>query len=145
MVAVLPVPFDDAREAPPLPDHLQKKILQEADRHAGGVAPKLRQLLGSPSFTSGIEKFSAQLSGSELVHTSYFYHGEVLDLISLHVAWSTAEPEKATLRGPADHALSEWFQSFKRAITMTDLPMTALYVKPAPNHQEPTPPRRKAG
>jgi hypothetical protein len=145
VVAVLPAPVDEAREAPPLPDQLQKKILREADRHAGEVAPKLRQLLGSPSFTSGLEEFSAQLSGKELVHTSYFHHSEVLDLISFNVAWSAAESENASLRMQADRSLTEWFRNFKRTIAEADPRLTAPEVKAFPNRRVATPSHRKAG
>jgi hypothetical protein len=145
VVAVLPAPADEAREAPPLPDQLQKKILREADRHAGGVAPKLRQLLGSPSFTSGLEAFSAQLSGRELVHTSYFSHSEVLDLISYNFAWSAAESENASLRVQTDRWLTEWFWDFKRTIAQSDPRLTAHEEKASPNRRLVTAPRRKAG
>ena len=144
VVAVLPAPVDEAREAPPLPDQLQKKILREANLHAGGVVPKLRQLLGSPSFTSGLEAFSAQLSGKELVHTSYFYHSEVLDLISFNVAWSAVESENAPLRVQADRWLTEWFRDFKRTIAHADPRLTVHEEKASPDRRVVTPPRRKA-
>jgi len=145
VVAVLTVPVSEAREAPPLPSQLQKKILREADRHAGGVAPKLRQLLGSPSFTSGLEEFSAQLSGKELVHTSYFCHSEVLDLISFNVAWSATESENASLSEQTDHSLTEWFRDFKRSIAETDLQLTAPEEKDSLDRRVVTSPFRKAG
>lgn len=145
VVAVLPSPVGELREAPPLPDQLQRKILHEANRHAGGVAPKLRQLLGSPSFNSGLEAFSAQLSGKELVHTSYFCHSEVLDLISFNIAGSAMNNENAWLSVRTDRLLTEWFRDFKRTIAQAEPPLTVSEAKASPDRRVVPPPYRKAG
>ncbi len=143
VVAVLPVPVEEVQAAPPLPDQLQRKILREANRHAGGVAPKLRQLLGCPSFTSGLEAFSAQLSGKELVHTSYFCHGEILDLMALNIAWSAQDSEQGSV--PTTRLLAEWFRDFKGTINQTERQLTVSPEKTAPTSPVVTPSRRKAG
>ncbi len=143
VVAVLPAPVDEARDVPPLPAELQNEILREADRHAGGVAPKLRQLLASPSFSNGLEAFSAQLSGRELVHTSYFHHGEILDLISLNVALSAPKSENVALKVRADRSLTDWFWDFKRTITPPTPILTASEEPLSPDRRGFMPPDRK--
>ncbi|TWU27467.1 alpha/beta hydrolase [Bythopirellula polymerisocia] len=112
VVAVLPSPVMN-ETIPALPEHLSKKMLNEADQHAGQVVPKFRQLLGCPSFTSGLESFSEQLSGKELVHTSYFDHSEVLDLIAMNIVSSTIENNERSTANSENCLLSSWFLDFK--------------------------------
>ena len=116
VVAVLPTPVMSLDDLQPLPGELQAKILAEANRHASDIAPKLRQLLGCSSFTSGMETFSEQLSGNELVHTSYFDHGEVLDLMALHISLATAEHTRFSQS--FNPLLVEWLTSFKSRVNI---------------------------
>ena len=116
VVDVRPVPDEQARNAQPLPESLQETILDESNRHAGAVAPLLRMLLASPSFTSGLETCSRQLSGKELVHTSYFSHAGVLDLISCNVAWESNKDAPSPVALPGSKSVVEWFVSFKQSI-----------------------------
>jgi hypothetical protein len=114
VVAVSPHPIlqTPESEVPPLPDHLQTSIRQHADHHANELGPKLRVLLSQPSMTAGLEGFSKTLSGRELVHTSYFDHQEVIDLLALNICWSRAgnQPRRASTSLEVVH----WFHDFKR-------------------------------
>lgn len=106
---ILPPP---AALVPPLPDSLRESIRQQADDHANDLGPKLRQLLSQPSLTAGMERFSKDLSGSELVHTSYFDHPDVIELLALNIGWTRARTK------PRPSSVSSetvrWFNEFKR-------------------------------
>jgi len=114
IVDVSPCPFGPFRDlAPPIPEMLREKILARADRAACDVAPKLRKLLGSPSFTHGLEAFSKDLAGGELVHTSYFDHSEILDLIACNVAWGTNDNSMRMAMHRMPAGLTSWFAQTK--------------------------------
>ena len=87
MVAVAPSPLlpPDAPEIPSLPESLAAEILSQADRHASRLGASIRQLLAQPNLTAGVEKFSSSLSGKELVHTSYFDHPDVIELLVANI------------------------------------------------------------
>jgi hypothetical protein len=114
VVAVSPHPVLQSAEseAPPLPERLQTSIRQRADLHANELGPKLRVLLAQPSITAGLESFGRTLSGRELVHTSYFDHPEVIDLLALNICWSRRgnQPRRASTSAEIIH----WFNEFKR-------------------------------
>ena len=116
VVGVTPYPllWENNVETPPLPLRLSQRILGEADQHAGQLGPKIRQLLAEPSFTAGLDRFSKELAGRELVHTSYFDHGEVLDLLVANIAWAH-EPQYAHQR-LANRELRAWFVECKRLV-----------------------------
>lgn len=114
VVAVSPHPIlaSPEDEAPALPEHLRNAIRDLADQHANELGPKLRVLLAQPSVTAGLENFGRTLSGRELVHTSYFDHAEVIDLLALNIGWSrrTNQPRRSTSSAEIIH----WFNSFKQ-------------------------------
>lgn len=114
VVAVSPHPIlpSPAAAAPALPSELRDKIRSRADHHANDLGPKLRVLLAQPSLTAGLESFSNELSGRELVHTSYFDHVEVLDLLSMNMGQS--EGKRRPRRASTSPAMSNWFKEFKR-------------------------------
>ncbi|QEG36849.1 lipase family protein [Bythopirellula goksoeyrii] len=120
VIAVLPTPVLKGHHAPALPEYLRRKILLESDRHAGRIVPRFRQLLGCPSFTSGLESFSTHLSGKELVHTSYLDHGEVLDLIALNIASETHVRNVPSLEKIEDSPLVRWFLDFKSPLAQRE-------------------------
>ncbi len=100
-------------DVPCLPDWLTEKISAEADRHARDIAPKLRNLLAEPSFISGLQSFGDTITGQELVHTSYFEHGEILDLLAANIAWAIGEPQRLSVGSARSLALWGWFRQFK--------------------------------
>jgi pimeloyl-ACP methyl ester carboxylesterase len=114
VVAVSPHPIlpPPAPSAPPIPIRLQESIRERANHHANDLGPKLRELLAQPSLTSGLESFSKTLSGRELVHTSYFDHPQVIELLGLNISWSrgTGQPRRASTAAE----LAGWFNEFKR-------------------------------
>ncbi len=98
--------------APPLPEALQTRIRLKADRHANDLGPKLRVLLAQPSLSTGFEAFAQDLSGRELVHTSYFDHADVIDLLGLNISWCRGR--NSLRRAGASREIREWFHEFKR-------------------------------
>ncbi|MFN6128289.1 MAG: esterase/lipase family protein [Planctomycetota bacterium] len=121
VIDVSPCPFGALKKlAPPIPDSLNNELLASADEAAGDVAPKLRRLLGGPSFTSGLESFSKDLAGSELIHTAYFEHPKVLDLVACNIAWGTNEHAMRVLLERMPRDLANWFAGAKSHL-ITDI------------------------
>lgn len=115
IVAVTPSPVADlAHLFPPLPVQLSKRILCTADHHARDIAPMLRKLLGQASLAQGMEGFCKELSGRELVHTSYFDHSAVMELISCNITWSMGEEMVKWKTWRMDPELTHWFGDAKR-------------------------------
>jgi len=115
--AVTPSPVAELQHlVPPLPPQLSKRILSSADHHARDIAPMLRQLLGQASLAEGIEGFCKELSGRELVHTSYFDHSAVMELISCNITWSMGEEMVKWKTWRMDPALAGWFGDAKRKL-----------------------------
>lgn len=114
VVDVTPCPLAERRQwCPSVPGALNDKLLSYADQHARDIGPKLRRLLAQPSFTSGIEAFSRELTGNELVHTSYFEHSEILDLISCNVALGNGQTAIESHSARIDPKLLDWFAESK--------------------------------
>jgi hypothetical protein len=112
-VSHCPVPADDTARCPPIPDWLNEKIVKTADGYASDLAPKLRRLLAQPSFVAGLEEFGDSLQGGELVHTSYFNHPEVLDLLALHMVWVGDGPAWLPFSRSKDERLVRWLTDAK--------------------------------
>jgi hypothetical protein len=72
----------------------------------------LRVLLAQPSLSTGLEAFAQDLSGRELVHTSYFDHSEVIDLLGLNISWCRGR--NSLRRAGASREINAWFHEFKR-------------------------------
>jgi hypothetical protein len=87
-VGSAPWQVDGAMKPPSLPDWLNEQLVHDANDAAKNAIPKLRALLAAPSFTLGLESWGKTGRGEELIHTSYFDHEEVLDLIAMHLAGS---------------------------------------------------------
>ncbi len=90
IVSVHPWPTENilGRPYPQLPSWLCERLVQRADQGARNMAPKLRQLLASSPLTA-TARLTESVSGSELVHTSYFDDEDVISLLALHIAWAT--------------------------------------------------------
>lgn len=116
VVAVAPTPIlpPEAPDLPPLPAKIRARILAQADQHANRLGPAIRQLLSRPSFTAGLESFGKDLTGRELVHTSYFNDPDVLNLLAENIHWSQTEP--SPLRICAEAPLMHWFADYKRLL-----------------------------
>ena len=115
VMSVSPGPIESI-EAPCLPDWLTAKISAEADVHARDIAPKLRKLLAEPSFVSGLQSCGDTMTGRELVHTSYFDHDEILDLLVANIAWAADTPQRLTTGTARCLALWGWFRQFKESL-----------------------------
>jgi len=74
----------------------------------------LRNLLGQASLAQGLEGFCKELSGKELVHTSYFDHSAVMELISCNITWSMGEEMVKWKTWRMDPELTRWFGDAKR-------------------------------
>jgi hypothetical protein len=117
LIDVTPTPLLAlAEEFPPLPAEFNERLLSAADKHARDIAPKLRRWLAHPSFTSGLESFRNELSGHELIHTSYFDHDEVAWLIGCNISLGT--PGITPPRGEVKLSpeLLNWFAHSKRRL-----------------------------
>lgn len=147
VVAVSPVPAhtESADQYPPLPTWLNRELVQTANLHARDIAPKLRQLLAEPSFASGLEAFGQTMSGRELVHTSYFDHAEILDLLVWHILWATGATAALASRWSGNEELLVWLSEFKQHVGVElQLGSTALVREDGP-HLELIRPRRRVG
>ncbi len=119
VVEVGPVPWhaSESTQLPPLPDWLNECLVQEANGSAKKVVPRLRALLAAPSFTSGLESWGKSSTGKELIHTSYFDHEEVLDLIAMHVVGSCTS-QQWSMHGlsPRRVELASWLADYKSQV-----------------------------
>ena len=112
--AVTPSPVQELRDcAPPLPERLNERIVSVADHHARDIAPLLRSLLATASLANGVEAFCRKLSGKELVHTSYFDHPEVLDLIACNITLETDVERLQVQLGRMSPQLVDWCADVK--------------------------------
>lgn len=118
VIAVSPFPVPDAGPDahPALPAEVNAPLVDRANQHARDIAPKLRDLLAEPSFVAGLERFGQTLSGQELIHTSYFDHPPILDLLALHVAWARRDYPSLQRASRCHEDLWNWFWEFKRSV-----------------------------
>lgn len=119
VVEIGPVPWsvEEARSPTPLPDWLNARLVHDANESAREIAPKLRAILAAPSFISGLESWGKDSLGRELVHTSYFDHEEVLDLLAMHIAGScelAQWPEQGL--SPQRPELAQWLSDAKTRV-----------------------------
>jgi hypothetical protein len=123
LVKVTPTPLSEVcHDFAELPDTLNEKLLEFADRHASDLAPKMRRWLGMPSFASGMESFAGEISGHELIHTSYFDHEEIAALICCNIGLGTPRlllPQGQIQISPE---LLDWFELTKRELSRNCAP-----------------------
>jgi len=117
IVAVHPWPTENilGREYPPLPNWLCERLVQRADQGARNMAPKLRQLLANSPLTATAQ-LTQTISGSELVHTSYFEDDEITSLLALHVAWATDNRNYLARVAESWPQGVIWFSRFKASL-----------------------------
>ena len=111
---------------PPLPQWLDTKIVETADSYASDIAPKLRRILAAPSFSSVVEALEDSFSGRELMHTSYFDHPEVLDLLAMHMGRARGDAQWRGYRKTQHAEIVAWLDAFYEAN------MRAVGEQPAP-------------
>ena len=134
VVQVTPTPWDADLDkgAPSLPKWLDAEIVRAANDSARNIAPKLRQLLALPSFVSGLESLGKTISGRELVHTSYFDHPEILDLIAMHITWACGEPNWTAHSQSSSGRLVSWLRQAKRYVGVE---LSIRTLEHAPKHR----------
>ncbi len=145
VIAVSPVPVAQTKDIsyPSLPEDLNERIVARADLAASDIAPKLRRLMSQTSFVSGLDAFSHALSGHELVHTSYFDHAEILDLLAMHIAWATRNREYFADRDERQSQLLNWLSGAKSA---SGVQLASIHSPAVPDAVPPRPlirPRRR--
>ncbi|MCP4189154.1 MAG: hypothetical protein GY768_00855 [Planctomycetaceae bacterium] len=145
VVGVSEVPLSTVARSsfPPIPAWINARIVASSNRYTVDLAPKLRRLLSSTCILTGLDAFGHELSGRELVHTSYFEHSEIQDLLAMHIAWSIDDFSHAHKISAADERLLAWYQTFRIA-SGSQIP-SELSVPPA-KHQSlpPIRPRRNS-
>ncbi len=111
VVAVSPTPVFKSTDSacPPLPRWLDERLVARANEHARKMAPQLRNLLAETSIITGLDAFADTLTGKELVHTSYFDHDEILDLLALNVAWGESPTALNAVKQRVSPRLWQWF------------------------------------
>ena len=111
-----PILSPEPAPMPSLPMALNSQIVADADSLAGEFGPKLRRLLAEPSIVGSMPAFGLNLSGGELVHTSYFRYAELLDLLAMHVAWSCGSAGWTTLKHLDCDETYDWLRMAKAAV-----------------------------
>ena len=121
-VSAGPIPPVAGWSYPLLPESVSTTIRVAADRQLMTClltfAPGLRDLLANSALedtqTPGlIPEFAWKLSGTELVHTSYFGNPDIVLLIANHLISSSGLTPKSPL--PAD--LADWYRRFREEIS----------------------------
>lgn len=135
VIAVSPFPVltEKTDAHPSLPHAIDTRLVDQANQHARDIAPKLRNLLAAPSFVAGMERFGQALEGPELIHTSYFDHAPILDLLAMHVAWGRRDSLAIErLVEDCDGLLWPWFCKFKQSVGATAVLDYPLVLNPQP-------------
>ena len=101
---------------PPLPKWLDQQLIDRADRQARDIAPALRRMLLEAPLARGLDAIAPSLTGAELIHTSYFDHDEVVDLLALHVAWAQADRDQIVRLAEHAPGVAAWFGQFKASV-----------------------------
>lgn len=99
-----------------LPPGVTEKILQYADSRARNLGPSLRRWLGQPLAESSLQRLGGDLTGHELVHTSYFEHPEIAYLICCNAALGTVNCDLPQGRVSLSEELIQWFQQTKHEL-----------------------------
>ena len=143
VVGVSPVPLSTQQdlEFPAIPAWMNDRIVNSANRYTVDLAPKLRRLLSSTCIMTGLDSFGHELSGRELVHTSYFDHAEVQNLLAMHIAWASDDIPHLMKVSRDDERLVNWYQKF-RVASGSQIPTASLETAQQANHLPLIQPRR---
>lgn len=117
-VSVGPVPAD-AQAYPPLPREIEQGLVASANEAARNVVPMLRTAFGlSVLGAQGVWQLAwgkgSGLTGKEFVHTSYFDHLGVLELLALHVAQCSGNGVASLVAASA--GLRDWYGEFRQCV-----------------------------
>lgn len=135
VVRVSPSPLHSSGDDlfPALPQPLNDQLVNYANIHASGAAATFRKLLATPSFAAGLEQLGSQISGKELIHTSYFDHPEILDLLTMHIAWANQEVTWTRFQITDSDDLIHWLADAKTRIGATiSVPLQQDAERPEP-------------
>jgi len=120
-----PIPLPSFRY-PAIPESLDRSLIEGAnaklDKRAGTILTQARSALsqyawGSSSMPALVGSQSSVMHGDELVHTSYFTHPEVIDLISLHIQQANGPvPSDSVKESAQNDPWSQWLADFKSKI-----------------------------
>lgn len=125
-VSPTPIALETLVVWPPLPQWLDAKLEEAADCHARDIAPKLRRLLAAPSFSNVLTAVEGAISGRELIHTSYFDHAEVLDLLAMHMGRARGDVQWRSYRKTQQDDIVAWLDTFH------ETNLRAVGAQPAP-------------
>lgn len=127
VVRVAPAPLASARDDlfPPLPSELNTSLVARANQHARNLGAEIRRLLAAPSFIMGLEQFGDRLSGRELVHTSYFDHPEIIDLLAIHICWAAGAVHWTSTAQHQHRGNIDWLRQAKLQLGV-EMPPLAL-------------------
>ncbi|TWT39314.1 lipase family protein [Blastopirellula retiformator] len=112
-VSTAPIGDTDVNSIPPLPYFISQRITARANSKSKDIAPKLRALLGQKTLMAGLAAFNAELSGEELVHTSYFNDPDVLNLLTIHMALHRGDRRYLMQMAAYHRQLLEWTRYFR--------------------------------
>jgi hypothetical protein len=131
-VSPTPIATEPSVAWSPIPAWLDDKIVEQANSYASDVAPKLRRLIAAPSFTAGLETFGNAVSGHEMVHTSYFDHAEILDLLAMHIGRARADAFWKNYGVQHNADLIRWLKSFHNGSSSAKqcISGTASFIRP---------------
>ena len=132
-VSSTPITLEPLAVWPPLPPWLDAKLEETADSYARDIAPKLRRLIAAPSFSSVLAALEDSISGRELIHTSYFDHPEVLDLLTMHMGRARGDVQWRGYRKTQHEDIVAWLDSFHEA-NMRAVGRPACSARPNADH-----------
>lgn len=112
-VATAPIGESEVNGIPALPYFIAQRITDRANGKAKDIAPKLRSLLGQKTLMAGLAAFNSELSGEELVHTSYFNDPDVLNLLTIHMALERGDRRYLMQAAAYHRQLLEWTRYFR--------------------------------
>jgi hypothetical protein len=139
-VSSTPITLEPLAVWPPLPQWLDAKLEETADSYARDIAPKLRRLIAAPSFSSVLAALEDSISGRELIHTSYFDHPEVLDLLTMHMGRTRGDLLWRSYRKTQHEDIDAWLDAFHEANMRAVVEQPALPARTYDTHL-----RRRAG
>ncbi|EAQ81904.1 hypothetical protein [Blastopirellula marina] len=112
-VSTAPIGDAEVNSIPALPYFIAQRITERANAKAKDIAPKLRTLLGQKTLMAGLAAFNSELSGEELVHTSYFEDPDVLNLLTIHMALQRNDRRYLMQAAAYHRQLLEWTRYFR--------------------------------